>query len=126
MPSGLGTVLGARFGGRELSLGQWQRVATARGFMARSGVLIFDEPTAALDPLAEVRLFKDFLELAHGRTAVLVSHRLGGARLASRIVVLNKGRVIEVGTHDELVRAQGMYACLFKEQRKWYKEDLQL
>jgi ATP-binding cassette, subfamily B, bacterial len=82
---------------------------------------VLDEPTAALDPLAELALFERFAALAAGKSALLVSHRLGMARLADRILVLSDGKVVEAGTHAALVRAGGQYAELFEAQARWYR-----
>ena len=118
--AGAETLLGPDVGGTDLSGGQWQRVALARGFFRRAAVLVLDEPTAALDPLAEVALFTRFADLARGRTAVLVSHRLGICRLADRVLVLERGRLIEEGSHEALMRAGGRYAAMFGAQARWY------
>ena len=95
-------------------------MALARGFFRQAEVLVLDEPTAALDPLAEVALFTRFAELARGRTAVLVSHRLGICRLADRVLVLEHGRLVEEGSHAALIRAGGRYAAMFDAQARWY------
>ncbi len=121
LPEGYDTLLGPDVGGVDLSGGQWQRVALARGFFRDAELLVLDEPTAALDPHAELAVFERFAELARGRTAVLVSHRLGMARLADRVVVLSGGRVAEAGTHEELLRAGGEYAVMFRAQARWYR-----
>ncbi|HLN63647.1 MAG TPA: ABC transporter ATP-binding protein [Symbiobacteriaceae bacterium] len=118
---GYDTVLGPDVGGVDLSGGQWQRVALARGFFRNAQVLVLDEPTAALDPLAELAVFERFLEMARGCTAVLISHRLGMARLADRVLVLANGRLVEQGTHQNLLRAGGEYATLFEAQARWYQ-----
>jgi ATP-binding cassette subfamily B protein len=115
------TLLGPDVGGVDLSGGQWQRVAIARAFFRDAAVLVLDEPTAALDPLAELAVFERFAELAQGRAAVLISHRLGMARLADRVLVLARGRVVEHGTHEELLRAGAAYATLFRAQARWYQ-----
>lgn len=139
-------------GGVELSGGQWQRVATARALLrilptdvappacpsdsrgaamhissardpaAGAWLLAVDEPTAALDPLAEASLFARFQEMAGGRTAIMISHRLGAVRLADRIVVLDGGRIAEEGSHDALLRRGGLYARMFAMQAQWYAE----
>jgi ATP-binding cassette subfamily B protein len=121
LPAGYETLLGPDVGGVDLSGGQWQRVAIARAFFRDAAVLVLDEPTAALDPLAELAVFERFAELAQGRTALLISHRLGMARLADRVLVLAHGRVVEQGTHEELLRAEGAYATLFRAQARWYR-----
>lgn len=121
LPLGYETILGPDVGGVDLSGGQWQRIAIARGFFREAQVLVLDEPTAALDPLAELAVFERFAEMARGRTAVLISHRLGMARLADRVLVLTDGRLIEQGPHDALVRTGGTYADMFRAQARWYE-----
>lgn len=120
LPQGYETLLGPDVGGVDLSGGQWQRVAVARAFFREAQVLVLDEPTAALDPLAELAVFERFVQLAHGKTAVLISHRLGMARLADRVLVLSQGRVVEDGPHATLMGAAGEYATLFDAQARWY------
>ncbi|MBE3584149.1 MAG: ABC transporter ATP-binding protein [Limnochordaceae bacterium] len=120
LPQGLNTLLGPDVGGVELSGGEWQRVALARAFLRDSQVLILDEPTAALDPMAEVAIFERFAELARGQTTLLISHRLGMARLADRILVLENGRLVEDGSHEGLVQRGGPYARMFEAQARWY------
>ncbi|HWI65735.1 MAG TPA: ABC transporter ATP-binding protein [Symbiobacteriaceae bacterium] len=122
LPQGYNTQLGKEFeGGQELSGGQWQKLAIARAYMRHAAILVLDEPTAALDPLAEVEVFQRFRELARGRTAFFISHRLGAARLADRILVLKQGQLVEDGTHDELIATGGEYAALFEAQAAWYR-----
>jgi ATP-binding cassette subfamily B protein len=121
LPQRYETVLGPTFGGRDLSSGQWQRVATARGLMRRgTDLLVLDEPTAALDPKAEEEVYRRFAEQAGGRTAILISHRMGFARLADRILVLKDGHLVEQGTHEALMRLGGEYQHLFATQARWY------
>ncbi|GEM90316.1 ABC transporter ATP-binding protein [Oceanithermus desulfurans] len=121
LPQGLRTQLTKEFGGTELSGGEWQKVALARGFFRfEAPLVVLDEPTAALDPLAEVRLYEQFAKIAQGRTAIMVSHRLASVRHADRIVVLDQGRVVESGTHQELLERRGVYAEMWEAQSAWY------
>ncbi len=117
----LETPLGASDGGLELSGGQWQAVAGARGIFARGDLLVLDEPTAALDPLAERAVLARFAELARDRFAVMVTHRMGAAALAAEVAVMRRGRVVEVGSHAELVAAGGLYARMWEAQARWYR-----
>lgn len=115
-------MLGRRFdGGADLSGGEWQKVALARAYMRDAQLLILDEPTAALDARAEYEVFLRFSELTRGRMAVLISHRFSTVRMADRIIVLQEGRIVEEGTHDSLVAAEGLYADLFQLQAAGYR-----
>ena len=114
--------LGKRFNnGVELSGGEWQKVALARIYMKDSQVLILDEPTAALDARAEYEVFQRFAKMTEGKAAVLISHRFSTARLADRILVLDKGEILEMGTHQELLALNGRYNELFQLQARGYK-----
>lgn len=114
--------LGRRFNdGVELSGGEWQKVALARAYMKDAQLLILDEPTAALDARAEYEVFQRFAELTKGKSAVLISHRFSTARLADRILVLEKGTILEIGTHEQLLANDGRYAELFKLQAAGYQ-----
>jgi ATP-binding cassette subfamily B protein len=104
-----------------LSIGEWQKVALARAFMREAQIIVLDEPTSSLDARAEYEVFERFRELARGRTAVLISHRFSTVRMADHIYVLDGGRVIESGGHDELVRLGGTYARLFQLQASSYR-----
>ncbi|NIK78989.1 ATP-binding cassette subfamily B protein [Paenibacillus castaneae] len=110
-------------GDRELSGGQWQRLAIARAAMRDAKLLVLDEPTAALDPQHESELYHSFRELAKGRTVLFVSHRLGWARYADRIIVLRNGRIVEDGSHDKLLAAGKEYASMFRAQAEWYNSS---
>ena len=115
-------VLGKEFGGRELSGGQWQRIALARSYYRKRIVLLFDEPTAAIDPLEEMELYGKLKELAGEKTVILVTHRLGAVRNADKIIVLEKGNIAEIGNFDELMRRKGYFHNIWTEQTKWYKK----
>ncbi|MFD0737018.1 ABC transporter ATP-binding protein [Planotetraspora mira] len=121
LPHGYRTLLDRRFkDGQELSGGQWQRIAVARGFYRDAPLLICDEPTAALDARAEHALFERIRRHADGRTVVLITHRLASVRYADRIYVLDHGKVLEHGTHDELITLDGLYADLYNLQAQAY------
>jgi ATP-binding cassette subfamily B protein len=122
LPEGFDTVLGKWFdGGVNLSGGEWQKVALGRAFMREAQILILDEPSAALDARAEYELFSRLQELAHGRTAIFISHRFSTVRRADRILVFEEGSLIESGTHEELVALGGRYAELFNLQAASYR-----
>jgi ATP-binding cassette subfamily B protein len=115
-------MLGRRFGeGAELSGGEWQKVALARAYMRDAQVLILDEPTASLDARAEYDVFLRFNALMAGRMAIVISHRFSTVRMADRIIVLQSGEIVEQGTHEELVSADGLYAELFGMQAAGYR-----
>jgi ATP-binding cassette subfamily B protein len=121
LPKGYDTVLSRGFGGTDLSTGQWQRVALARAFLRDAPLVVLDEPTAALDPRAERDLFETVASLYRSRCALLISHRLSSVRFAHRICVLAGGRIVETGTHDELLATRGAYAELFELQARAYR-----
>jgi ATP-binding cassette subfamily B protein len=122
LPAGYRQVLGRRFdGGVDLSGGEWQKVALARAYLRNAQVLVLDEPTSALDARAEYEVFLRFSELSAARTAVLISHRFSTVRMADRIVVLQGGRVVDCGSHRELVDRPGLYRDLFNMQAAGYR-----
>lgn len=118
----LNTLLGSEFDGRDLSIGQWQKLAIARGMFKESSMIVLDEPTAALDPIMETTILKMFLQIAKEKTAIIVSHRIGICREVDKIIVMKKGKVVEIGNHDELLAKKGEYYQLYKMQQKWYVE----
>lgn len=116
-------LLGKEFGGRELSGGQWQRLALARSYYRQRPILFFDEPTAAIDPLEEMSIYERLDQLARGRTVVLVTHRLGAVRGADKIIVMEKGSIVEMGSFSELLEQKGSFYYIWKEQTKWYQKE---
>ncbi len=123
LPLGYRTPLGKWFNdGRELSGGQWQKIALSRAFMrSEADILVLDEPTAAMDAGAEATVYEHFRALTAGRIAILISHRFSTVRMADQIVVLQGGRIIERGSHEELMRGNGLYAHLFSLQARGYR-----
>lgn len=122
LPAGYETQLGTEFAtGEELSIGQWQKIALARGFMRDAQLIILDEPTSALDAKAEAEVFDKFHQIGQHKTAILISHRLSTIKMADRILVLSGGQIVESGTHDRLIQQQGLYAKLFETQAKPYR-----
>ncbi len=122
LPDGYQQMIGRWFKrGTNLSGGEWQKIAIARAYMREAKLLILDEPTAALDARAEHEVFSKFLELTHDKCAVLISHRFSTVRMANRIIVLHEGRLIEQGTHDELLLKKGQYSELFNMQSEGFR-----
>ncbi len=122
LPKGYEQPLGKRFAqGMDLSGGEWQKLAIARAYMRQAQVMILDEPTAALDARSEYEVFERFKELSQGRTTVLISHRFSTVRMADRILVLEQGTILESGSHEQLLAANGRYAELFNLQAEGYR-----
>jgi ATP-binding cassette subfamily B protein len=122
LPGGYDQMLGKRFSeGIDLSGGEWQKIALARAYMRDAQIVILDEPTASLDARAEYEVFKRFSELTKGKSAVIISHRFSTVRMADRILVLKNGELLELGTHEELLSSNGLYAELFHLQAQGYQ-----
>jgi ATP-binding cassette, subfamily B, bacterial len=122
LPKSYRQMLGRRFeGGVDLSMGQWQKIALARAYMRDAQILILDEPTASLDARAEFEVYQRFVDLTAGKMAVLISHRFSTVRMADRILVLENGRIVERGSHQQLVALRGKYAELFDLQAAGYR-----
>jgi ATP-binding cassette, subfamily B, bacterial len=122
LPERYDQMLGRRFeGGVDLSTGEWQRMALARAYLRDAQLLILDEPTAALDAKSELQVFERFAELTTGKMALLISHRFSTVRMADRIVVLEGGKLVEEGTHAQLLASGGRYATMFEMQAASYR-----
>jgi ATP-binding cassette subfamily B protein len=121
MPNEYNTQLGKEFDGTNLSEGQWQKIALARSIIKKSSIIILDEPTASLDPKSEYEIFSKFSDLTEGKTALMITHRLGSIQKANRIIVIEKGKIIEDGTHNDLIKINGSYANLYNIQKSLYE-----
>lgn len=122
-PKGYETMLSREFDGVDLSGGQWQRIAIARGFYRTHNMIVLDEPTAAIDPVEETKIYRKFAEMSKGKTSIIVTHRLGSAKIANRIIVMDNGKISEIGSHEELMEKKGKYAQMYEAQSKWYAEE---
>lgn len=120
LPAGLDTILGEVSGGYQPSGGQWQRFALARAFAKAGDLVVFDEPSASLDVFAEEQIFREFCSMSRGKTGIFVSHRLGPAKLADKIILFQAGKIVEVGNHQQLMAAGGLYAEMYITQAKGY------
>ncbi|GIP39104.1 multidrug ABC transporter permease [Paenibacillus sp. J31TS4] len=122
LPLGADTPLGKiKEAGQDLSGGEWQRLAMARAMVSPAPLRILDEPTAALDPISESRLYEEFERISRDKTTLFISHRLGSTKLADAIFVIGEGRVLEQGSHRELMARSGLYARMYESQRSWYQ-----
>lgn len=119
-PDGLETMLSREFNGVDLSGGQWQRIAIARGFFRDSDIIVLDEPTAAIDPLEESWIYSKFAKMAKDKTAIIVTHRIGSAKIADTIIVMKDGEIAETGSHEQLLSSGGLYADMYHAQALWY------
>ncbi len=122
LPNGYETILGNRFdGGVELSIGEWQKVALARAFLRNAQLIILDEPTSSMSARVEYEIFEAFRKLLNGRSALLISHRFSTVQMADLICVLNEGKIVEYGSHKELIQQGGYYAHLYEIQSRYYR-----
>lgn len=122
LPKGAHTYLGKiKEGGVDLSGGQWQRLAIARALVSNAPIIILDEPTAALDPVAESTVYEMFNEVTRGKSSISITHRLGASKRADEIIVIDEGSVAEKGNHETLIALEGIYATMFESQRSWYQ-----
>ncbi len=115
------TLLSKEFGGEDISGGQWQRVAIARGIYRSRELIVLDEPTSAIDPIEETKLYNKFNYITKGKTSIIVTHRLGAAKIADRILVFDDGEIVADGKHDELIENCEYYRNMYIEQKRWYK-----
>ncbi|TSC65903.1 MAG: ABC transporter-like protein, partial [Microgenomates group bacterium Gr01-1014_80] len=119
---GYSQMLGRMFeGGVELSVGQWQKIALARAFFRDAPVLVLDEPTASIDAKAEAEIFNKVEKLSKDKTVIIISHRFSTVRNADKIYVIDKGKIVEAGSHEDLMELNGQYATLFKLQARGYQ-----
>jgi len=119
----LDTVLCPEFGGCDLSGGQWQRVAIARALYRPHDMIIMDEPTSAIDPVEESLLYRMFAEMSESKTSLLITHRIGAARFADHIIVMEKGKIVETGNYQELLNKRGLFYKMHQSQAKWYTSE---
>lgn len=120
LPQGIDTILGREFGEVELSGGQWQKISIARGGLKECELIILDEPTASIDPVTESEIFHRFQQFTKNCCSIIISHRIGAARIANRILVLDHGKLVEDGSHQDLITKNGIYQRLYQMQAQWY------
>ena len=125
MPKGIDTYMGRWYekDGVRMSGGEWQRLAMSRAYISNRDILIMDEPAAKLDPIAEMEQFNRIKYSLEDCTSILISHRIGFARLADKIIVLQEGQLMEEGSHEELMKKQGIYYEMFSNQAGWYQKE---
>lgn len=121
LTDGVDTMLSRDFDGVELSGGQWQRIAIARGLFRNRDIIVLDEPTSAIDPIEESRLYEEFADISKDKTSIMITHRIASSKIADRIFVMNEGKLVESGTQEELMNQNGLYRQLFDAQRQWYQ-----
>jgi ATP-binding cassette subfamily B protein len=119
-PEGIETMLSREFDGVDLSGGEWQRVAIARGLYRIHDTILLDEPTAAIDPLEESRIYRQFINISKDKTSIIITHRLGSAQIADRVLVMEKGRIAGDGTHESLMADCELYRKMYNSQAEWY------
>jgi len=122
LTNNLDKLIGNAYEGIELSGGEWQRVALLRPLATNANIVIFDEPTAALDPISELKVFQQFMSLYENRTRIIISHRLGAIKGADRIVVMDEGRIIGLDSHENLLVTNAQYSAMYEAQASWYRE----
>lgn len=120
---GYDTMLGRDFNGVELSGGQWQKLAIARGIYRNRDIIVLDEPTSAIDPLEETNLYNKFSGISEGKTSLIVTHRIGLSKVADRIIVMNQGKIEQIGSFQALMEVDGLFKEMFTSQQKWYEDD---
>ena len=124
LTNGIDTLLGRDFEGSvDLSGGQWQRIAIARAFMGDKPIIILDEPTSQLDPMAESRIYSEFAEMSENKTAIFITHRLGSTMITDKIFVIADGQISQSGSHIDLIEQGGLYADMFNSQKQWYVKN---
>lgn len=116
-------ILSKEFGGIDISGGQWQKLAIARGLYRNSSILLCDEPTSSIDPMEEDKVYNVFKDISNCKTTIIISHRLASVKFVSKIIVMDNGQIVEQGSHDELMRKEGVYAKLYKTQSDWYRSE---
>jgi ATP-binding cassette subfamily B protein len=119
-PKGKDTMLSREFNGIDVSGGEWQRIAIARGLYRSYDLIVLDEPTASIDPIEESRIYRNFIDISKGKTAILVTHRLSSVKIADRVIVMDSGKIVDMGLHSELLARNGLYAKMYNSQAAWY------